>query len=388
MNVAERIVSKFGSQSALAEKLGKKQSTVQYWVKTGHIPSKWHEPIIVAAGSEGLIIRRSDFQPQWETEGGEDHLGSALPVARWPGSIEIGDHALSCYVLDDGRRVISRTGAVGFLTGNKSHGNLDNYVSILPIQPFLPKDFDDGFVDFVLPNVVNKSVKGLRATMFIDLCSAYSRARDMGRLETEAQVAIAIRAAMVLCAFAKNGIEATIDEATGYQYERTQDALRVKLNLFLEDAVRAWEKTFPDELWIQFGRLTNWKGGSIHSRPKYWGQLVMELVYGYLDPDVAEWLKKHAPKPRHGMNYHQWLSGQYGLKKLTEHIWMLIGVASVCRDMRELRQRMAEKFGREPVQLTLYLPPAASHSSRPGRTIAPSVGQQLGGDPAGQKPTS
>lgn len=93
----------------------------------------------------------------------------------------------------------------------------------------------------------------------------------------------------------------------------------------------------------------------------------MELVYGYLDPDVAEWLKKHAPKPRHGLNYHQWLSGQYGLKKLTEHIWMLIGIATVCRDMRELRQRMAERFGREPVQLTLYLPPAVTPVCLPNK---------------------
>jgi len=83
----------------------------------------------------------------------------------------------------------------------------------------------------------------------------------------------------------------------------------------------------------------------------------MELVYSYLDPDVYKWLKENAPAPRHGRNYHQWLNGQYGLKKLMEHIWMLIGIASTCRDMRELRQRMAEKFGREELQLTLYLPP-------------------------------
>ena len=53
------------------------------------------------------------------------------------------------------------------------------------------------------------------------------------------------------------------------------------------------------------------------------------------------------------------ISGQFGLKKLIEHIWMLIGMASACRDMAELRQRMAEKFGRERIQLTLYLPPPA-----------------------------
>jgi hypothetical protein len=38
----------------------------------------------------------------------------------------------------------------------------------------------------------------------------------------------------------------------------------------------------------------------------------MELIYGYLDPDVAKWLKENKPKPRHGQNYHQWSSEQYG----------------------------------------------------------------------------
>jgi hypothetical protein len=63
--------------------------------------------------------------------------------------------------------------------------------------------------------------------------------------------------------------------------------------------------------------VSNWKG-TVTQRPKYWGKLVMELVYEYLDKDVAKWLKENAPEPRHGQNYHQWLSGQYGLKKLVE----------------------------------------------------------------------
>jgi hypothetical protein len=50
---------------------------------------------------------------------------------------------------------------------------------------------------------------------------------------------------------------------------------------------------------VEFGRLTNWKGG-IHQRPKYWGKLIMVLIYGYLDPDVAKWLKENAPKPMKG----------------------------------------------------------------------------------------
>lgn len=82
-----------------------------------------------------------------------------------------------------------------------------------------------------------------------------------------------------------------------------------------------------------------------------------ELVYGYLDLDVIDWLKENVPNSRSGQNYHRWLSGQFGLKKLVEHIWMLIGMATACRDMAELRLKMAERFGREKIQLTLYLPP-------------------------------
>ena len=122
--------------------------------------------------------------------------------------------------------------------------------------------------------------------------------------------------------------------------------------------MRKWEKTFPDELWIEFARLTRWRG-TVSQRPKYWGRLVMELVYEYLDADVARWLKENAPAPRHGQNYHQWLSSQYRLRKLVEHIWMLIGVARTCTSMTELRDRMAGLNGKSPFQLRLYLPPAA-----------------------------
>jgi hypothetical protein len=44
---------------------------------------------------------------------------------------------------------------------------------------------------------------------------------------------------------------------------------------------------------------------------------------------------------------------------------MLIGLASACHDMKELRARMAEKFGREGIQFTMYLPPSTRPAKRP-----------------------
>ena len=167
---------------------------------------------------------------------------------------------------------------------------------------------------------------------------------------------------MFLASCAKIGLIALIDEATGYQYDRAADALQVKLKAFLVEEMRAWEKTFPNELWIEFGRLANWKG-AVTQRPKYWGHLVTELVYGYLDPDVTKWLKEHHPQPSHGRNWHQWLSEQYGMQKLVQHIYMLIGMAKACNTMQELRDKMAEVYGKTPVQLRLYLPKTQATSS-------------------------
>ena len=267
-----------------------------------------------------------------------------LPVAKWPGELQIG---ISCYVLDDQRRIISRTGATDYLTERKGGGNLESYTRIQAVAKYMPAALSGEMVEFVMPGVVNKTVKGMDAETFVEICRAYVSAWQAGDLQTDTQIAIAKRAATFLGTCAKVGLIALIDEATGYQYERPIDALEAKLRLFLSEELRRWEKTFPDDLWEQFGRLTKWKG-SVHQRPKYWGKLVMELIYNYLDPDVAQWLRDNAPAPRKGQNYHQWLNEQYGLRRLIEHIWKVIGVASTCSTIEELRYRMQELYGNKP----------------------------------------
>jgi hypothetical protein len=356
VNAAQHVIGKFGGPSSLARLIGKGPSTVQHWAKAGVVPSKWHGRLLALAQEQGISLSAMDLIEPAESAIASPGMAEVVPEAKWPGVLGIGDSELPVYVLDDGRRVISRTGATSVLIGPQGGGNLDSYLRVQALRKYVPENLAEQMIEFAMPNVVNKTVLGMTAETFLEICNAYVRARDDGALRTQNQIAIAIRAGMFLAACAKVGLIALIDEATGYQYARAQDALQLKLKLYLEDEMRKWEKTFPDELWREFGRLTNWQG-PLHTRPKYWGQLVMQLVYEYLDPDVADWLKKNNPKPQHGQNYHQWMSSQYGLKKLIEHLWMLIGMASACHNMTELKMKMAEKFGRVPVQYTLFLPP-------------------------------
>ena len=309
----DAVIQKFGGQSALAKLIGKRQSTVQHWVSKGAIPSKWQTELMRLAAEGGISLRPSDFFPT-ETEILE---APKLPDAKWMGNLPIGDATFPVYVLDDGRRVISRTGATGLLTDNKGGGNLESYLNVQALKDYRPDML--AMIEFTIEGVVNKTVLGFEAETFLDICRAYVTALAAGALKTDRQREIAIRCSMFSAACAKVGLIALIDEATGYQYARAEDALQVKLRAFLEKEMRPWEKTFPDELWVEFARLTNWQG-SVTQRLKYRGKLVMELIYEYLDEDVAAWLKSNAPAPQGNLSYHRWLTSLRVTKTVRTHL--------------------------------------------------------------------
>ena len=367
LTAAQQIIDKFGSQSKLALALGTRQSTVSHWSQTGDIPKRWHSKILAAAREKELSI---DPDELINTPTGD--VGLVVPSAIASADLVVGEDdeapSIACYVLSDGRRIISRTSALSAIARADDltlGGDLKRYVK--PAASYLRVDLDDELVEFRLDNVSNKKVAGITAECFLEICRAFVRARDEGKL-TPRQQQLAVNSGAFLAACANVGLIALIDEATGYQYMRAEDALQVKLRAYLEDEMRPWEKTFPDELWLEFGRLTGWRG-SVQQRPKYWGTLVNELVYDLLDHDVAEWLRSNKPPPRHGQNYHQWLSSHYGLKRLVEHIWMLVGMASACRTMDELRYRMGNKLGKQNFQFRMFIdPPGLGPAGHSGPT--------------------
>jgi hypothetical protein len=293
-----------------------------------------------------------------------------MPVARWRGMLNIVGMEVPCYVLDNGARVIGRTSATEVLSGIKGGGALEIYLGAKSLEPFINKDLVlERFVPFRLQEVegLKTAVKGLPADLFIEICQGFMRAleatfdpKSTYPKMTPRQQQMAIKAGMFVSACAKVGLEALIDEATGYQYERADDALQVKLKAFIAEELRAWEKTFPDELWLEFGRLTGWKE-SLHSRPKWWGKLVIELIYDTLDPDVAEYIKTH--KPPIGIHWHRQLTENVGARQLVSRCYEVIGMAKTCRGMRELRDKVAEHYGRQPVQFRMYLPRAKDEAA-------------------------
>lgn len=270
---------------------------------------------------------------------------------------------IPCYVLEDGQRIFRLSNLTKALRG-KEHGKFGNYLAAANIQKYLPErlwPLNDEEHDRVPQGVIefefdNKVEKGYNSEDFMDVCAAFIEANFNNEELSEAQREIVINANKFILASAKVGITALIDEATGYQTLREENALQLKLKFFLSDQLRDWEKTFPDELWKQFGRLTNWKG-NIQARPKYWGKLVNELIYECIDEDLAKYLKENRPeKPGH-VRYHQWLNENHGVRALTEHIWQIIGMARSCNNISQLKELVNVEFknkGDKAIQLTMF----------------------------------
>ncbi len=60
-NTAKQIIDRFGGQSALAGLLGRRQSTVQHWARTGRIPAQWHGTLMDLARRRGIGLEARDF---------------------------------------------------------------------------------------------------------------------------------------------------------------------------------------------------------------------------------------------------------------------------------------------------------------------------------------
>ena len=63
----------------------------------------------------------------------------------------------------------------------------------------------------------------------------------------------------------KVGIDAFIDEITGYQETREKDALQKLLNLYVEEIFHPWKRRFPESFYREIYRL---KTGSIQETVK------------------------------------------------------------------------------------------------------------------------
>lgn len=255
-----------------------------------------------------------------------------LPHATHKGVLKIGDREIRCFVLDDGRRVISGRGmttAIGMkgrgqgiarISGLKVMNTFENNALALAIQT--PIQFTGNSPKVGVPS------DGFEATVLQDLCEALLQARDDRMLITETEKRYGVFAEMLIRSFARVGIVALVDEATGFQAERPADALQKYLEMLVSKELAAWVKKFPDEFYENIYKLKGWAWpGMGKNRFSVVSHYTRDLVYERLAPGLLPELEKKSPKDSKGNRpnkLHQWLTLDIGDPMLAQHMHTLV----------------------------------------------------------------
>src|ERR1039458_3949044 len=190
-----------------------------------------------------------------------------IPRATHSGEINIGGLIIPCANLDNGLRVISDrsmaktlgiTGGGAYWKRKKkgeSGAMLPEYVSAKYLQPFITEQIKARILDSITYKALNGvNANAIRATVLADICDIWIKAKQSGALEKE-QVSIADNAYILLMGFASIGINALVDEATGFQYDRPRRDLEEQLKKFLSEHLRQWVRIFPADYFKHLCRL-------------------------------------------------------------------------------------------------------------------------------------
>ena len=269
-----------------------------------------------------------------------------IPTARYGGILAIGEVQIPCYVLEDGRRVIHQRGmvsGVGMSRGGSSRGGGDRlayFVAQKTLSPFVSKELEEVTREpLVFRTDRGALAYGYDATVLADICEAILEARKQGALGKQ-QEHIAAKAEILIRAFARVGIVALVDEATGYQRDRGHDALRLLLERYIAEGLQKWIHTFPDSFFAELDRLYDNAPTTARARPQYYGKFINKYVYdpiehGYVKAELDKLNITDEGKRR--ARFHQWLTDD-GRTILTRQIGKVEGIMEMCDDIEHFKE--------------------------------------------------
>jgi hypothetical protein len=275
----------------------------------------------------------------------------------YSGELDLNGFKLPCYVLEDGTRVLSGHAMQNALKmvdeneSNKSGTRLARYLSQKTLKPFIFKGKEGGHYNPIICINGSSKVNGYEATVLVDICEAFLEARKTINLNAR-QLIIANQCEILIRGFARVGIIALVDEATGYQYEREHDELQKILKAYISPELLPWQKKFPDIFYKEIFRLNGWNYTvqSIKKRPGVVGKWTNKFVYEQLPKDVLKQLKAKTPKSKSGnytARFFQSLTVDVGEPHLQAQLTQIVTLFQVSDDWKHFIQQFNKLLDRK-----------------------------------------
>ena len=267
------------------------------------------------------------------------------------GELKLGNKSISCAVLSNGKRIITQTALFdAFDRPRKGEKRLEGLPSIIGAKNLLPFISDElkeiaAPVHYYQQN--GKVTSGYDANLIPMVCDVYLEANDHDQL-IDSQLKIVVQAGVLVRGLARVGIAALIDEATGFQYDRENNALQEILKAYISEEFLKWQARFPRKYYKEIYRLYGWDFDpqSMKHTP-YLGRFTNEYVYDYLPEGILEELRIKNPKNNKGVRskkHHQYLTGDIGLPHLEKHITKLITVMELSDNPEQFKQNFKRIF--------------------------------------------
>ncbi len=287
--------------------------------------------------------------------------------------LRIGDIEIDCYVLNNSLRVISQRGLFRGL--NAARGGPRDDMRPDEGGAELPRFATQ---DWLLPSLSNDLIMALRnpilfsapgiprvfgypATVLPEICDSILAARADGKT-TSRQEVIVQRAELLLRAFARVGIIALVDEATGYQQFRARDELQKILAAYIAPELMPYTSRFPQNFYSELHRVRGWKYAPGSSRRSHYiGKLTNELIYRQLPQGVLDELRNKNPvvglSKRRKHKHYKFLTEDVGDPHLGKQIDAVTTLLSVSDDWAEFARLFGKKFKPREPDLFAWVPP-------------------------------
>ena len=291
--------------------------------------------------NERSAIATEAARKRWELRPRADEQARVLEG--YKSVLDLAGVKLPCAVISGPngiQRVLSETGITEAILGTRSGASkqlkkaafeegrlLPIFIAPSQLAPLIDQELLEGPLKPIDYLDGDRVVRGYDASVLVAVCNIWLRAREAKLLQDQ-QLAKAQKAEILTRALAKTGIMALVDEATGYEKIRPQNALQQYLELIIRKELAAWAKKFPDEFYENIYKLKGWHWpGMAKNRYSVVAHYTNNLVYERLAPGLLRDLQSKAPKNEKGYRsnkLHQWLTEDVGDPMLAQHLHTII----------------------------------------------------------------
>lgn len=255
---------------------------------------------------------------------------------KFSGELTLAGITLPCYVTEDGTRLLSGSKtqlALKITEGERQSTKIDKFMSQKAIHPITSALLSEESLTPIECYQGDRKVYCYHAETLNDICDAMLEARKTVQL-TPRQKIVADQCEILMRGFARVGITALVDEATGYQAERDNTELQKILAAYISDEVAKWQLTFSSDFYKEMFRLWNINFDPCgNEKPLLVGSLTNNYVYKQLPNGVLTALKEKTGKTKSGYNknkFHQHLTQEVGrqdLKRIINEVTALMAVS-------------------------------------------------------------